>query len=309
MMLRRARAFVVVVVVFATAVADTATAQIPTVSGRSIDLPRTGYKLFIPDGYVHRPQDATDLLVHFHGDPATVRNNVGYAGLNLVTLTVNLGALSSSYQTPYGDAALFGNVLTEARTALRNQPDFSDALAFDKLGVSSFSAGYGAVREILKQPTYFNDIDAMVLADTVYASFTSAGDHTPLDSQMTGFRNFATAAKNGTKTLTLSHSQVQTFTYSNTAETADDLMAHVGVTPGAYEVTGLGSLQFYRRGEAGNFAAYGALGADANAHSKHLQTIGQFLHDLPLAQVPEPGAACVAIGLVGVRCLVRRHTR
>jgi hypothetical protein len=285
--------------------ATSATAQVPTVAGRSFNLSRTGHTLFIPSSYIHRPQDATDILVHFHGDPATYRNNVGYAKLNAVSLTVNLGQGSTAYATPYTDTALFGNVLTEARNVLRGLPDFSDTLNFDKLAVTSFSAGYGAVREILKQPTYFNDIDAMVLADTVYGSYTSSTDHTPLDSQMTGFRSFAAAAKNGTKTLTVSHSKVLTFTYSNTEETADDLMAHVGVTPAAYNAVGLGNLQFYRRAITGNFSVYGATGADAAAHSKHLQNIGQFLDDLPLAIVPEPGGVL----LIAAAGLLIRRTR
>ncbi len=288
-----------------------AAAQIPTVTGRSFDLSRAGYKLFIPSTYVHRPNDATDILVHFHGDPQTYWNNVGYAKLNVVVLTVNLGVVSSPYQTPYAsDTALFGNVLTEAKTVLRNQGDFSDTLEFDKLGVSSFSAGYAAVREILKQPAYYNDIDAMVLADTVYASFTSDADHTPLDSQMTGFRNFAVAAKNGNKTLTLSHSQVLTYDYCNTIETADDLMAFSGVAPGAFNGTGLGSMQFYRKAQAGKLSFYGATGADATAHSKHLQNIGQFLDDMPLSTLPEPGAGgmLATIGvIVGRTTLVRRR--
>jgi hypothetical protein len=285
-------------------------AQIPTATGRSFTLTNLGtaYKLFIPDNYVHRPQDATDILVHFHGDPQTVWNNAAYAKLDAVVVTVNLGALSSAYQDPYAaDTNLFATLLNEARTTLRNQPDFADNLNFDKLAVSSFSAGYGAAREILKNSTYFNDIDGMVLADTVYASFTSSSDHTPLDSQMNGFRNFAAAAKNGTKTLTLSHSLVQTYTYCNTAETADDLMAWTGVTPSAYNVTGLGGLQFYRHAQAGEFEMFGALGDDAAAHSKHLQNIGQFLDDLPLALVPEPTTAMMTLTALAGAALIRRR--
>jgi hypothetical protein len=234
--------------------------------------------------------------VHFHGDPQTVWNNAAYSKLDAVVVTVNLGAVSSAYQNPYAaDTDLFATLLNEARTTLRNQPDFADDLNFDKLAVSSFSAGYGAVREVLKNSAYFNDIDGMVLADTVYASFTSASDHTPLDSQMTGFSNFAAAATNGTKTLTLSHSLVQTYTYANTAETADDLMAWTGLTPSTYNVTGLGGLQFYRHAQAGEFEVFGALGDDATAHSKHLQNIGQFLDDLPLALVPEPGSVGITL--------------
>ena len=217
----------------------------------------SAYKLFIPSNYVHRPNDATDLLIHFHGDPQTYWNNVKYANLNVVVVTVNLGAVSTPYQTPFqNDTTLFGDILTEARTTLRNRPEFADNMNFDKLGVSSFSAGWAAVREILKQPAYYNDIEAMVLADTVYASFTSGSDHTPADSQMVDFRNYAQAAENGTKTLTVSHSKVLTFTYCNTEETSDDLMAHVGVTPSAYNVTGLGGTQFYRRAITGNSVSY-----------------------------------------------------
>jgi hypothetical protein len=292
--------------------AHPARAQIPTATGRSFTLTNLGtaYKLFIPDSYVHRPQDATDILVHFHGDPQTVWNNAAYAKLDAVVVTVNLGTVSSAYQNPYAaDTNLFATLLNEARTTLRNQPDFADNLNFDKLAVSSFSAGYGAVREVLKNSTYFNDIDGMVLADTVYASFTSTSDHTPLDSQMTGFRDFATAAKNGTKTLTLSHSQVLTYTYCNTAETADDLMAWTGVTPSAYNVTGLGGLQFYRHAQTGEFEMFGALGDDATAHSKHLQTMGQFLDDLPLALVPEPGSAGMTLFAAAGATLSRRRQR
>ena len=290
--------------------AHSARAQIPTATGRSFTLTNLGtaYKLFIPDNYVHRPQDATDILVHFHGDPQTVWNNAAYAKLDAVVVTVNLGAVSSAYQNPYAaDPNLFGTLLSEARTTLRNQPDFADNLNFDKLGVSSFSAGYGAVREVLKNSTYFNDIDGMVLADTVYASFTSVSDHTPLDSQMTGFRDFAAAAKNGAKTLTLSHSQVLTYTYCNTAETADDLMAWTGVTPSAYNVTGLGNLQFYRHAQSGEFEMFGALGDDAAAHSKHLQNIGQFFDDLPLAVVPEPAVATIALSALAGFAAIRRR--
>jgi hypothetical protein len=84
-------------------------------------------------------------------------------------------------------------------------------------------------------------------------------------------------------------------------------MAWVGTTPQAYNVTGLGGLQFYRHAQTGNFSVFGALGDDAAAHSKHLQTMGQFLDDLPLAVVPEPNiAAVVAVGVLGAGS-TRRH--
>src|SRR5439155_9108488 len=125
-----------------------------------------------------------------------------------------LGSVSSAYQTPFAaDTTLFGDVLNDALTTARSQASIPDNANWRKVSVTSFSAGYGAVREILKQPTYYSRIDAMTLADTIYASFTSSTDHTPLDSQMVDFRSYAQAAANGNKTLVLSHSQVLTYTY------------------------------------------------------------------------------------------------
>jgi hypothetical protein len=129
--------------------------------------------------------------VHIHGDPQTVWNNAKYANLNTIILTANYGGLSSAYQAPFSsNTSLFANILNEALTKVRAETDFPDTLAWDKVGVSSFSAGYAAVREILKQPTYYNEINTMLLADTVYASYTSGTDFTPLDSQMVDFRRF-----------------------------------------------------------------------------------------------------------------------
>ena len=54
------------------------------------------WQLFIPSNYVHTA--SVDLIVHFHGDDATFRNNVAYANLNFVEVTVNYNGLSSAYR-------------------------------------------------------------------------------------------------------------------------------------------------------------------------------------------------------------------
>lgn len=262
--------------------------SLPPVTGRTFTLPTSAnHKLFIPDT-LDLANDAVDVLVHFHGDPATVNNNAGYANLNAVVVNVTYAGTSGVYSAPFSDPTLFGNLLDGALTTLRAQPDIADTVDWDQLAISSFSAGYGAVREILKSPTYFNQIDGLLLADSLYASFTSGADHTPLDSQMVNFRAFAQAAAAGTKTMIVSHSQVLTYSYSNTAETADDLMQYVGITPTAINQPGLGTLQFYRTAEVGNFQVWGATGADAAAHTKHLQYMAEWLDEMPFDSVPPP---------------------
>lgn len=273
-----------------------ASAQVPTATGRSFPLSNAAWKVFIPSTYVQRPGNVADVLVHFHGDPQTYWNNAKYADLNAILVTVNYSGLSSAYTTPFSNQALFQQVVDEALAKVRQQADIPDTLQWDKLAVSSFSAGYGAVREILKSATYRNDIDALLAADSLYA--TTAGDGTPLDSQMVDYKTFANLAKNGSKTFLYSHSQVPTFTYETTGECGDELMQYLGISATPYNVNGLGTLNFYRRAQSGNFQLWGALGIDGDSHLEHLRYIGEFLKQLPLAKatvVPEPTAMALLI--------------
>jgi hypothetical protein len=48
----------------------------------------------------------------------------------------------------------------------------------------------------------------------------------------------------------------------------------------------LGTLNFYRTAQTGNFRLWGALGADGDSHLEHLRYIGEFLKQMPLALVP-----------------------
>jgi hypothetical protein len=283
-----------------------AAAQLPVATGRQIAMSNAAWKLFIPSTYQQRPGNVADLLVHFHGDPQTVWNNAKYAKLNTVIVTVNYSGLSSAYSTPFSNAALFQTLLDEALTKVRQQADIPDTLQWDQLGVSSFSAGYGAVREILKSASYRSQIDALLAADSLYAS--TAGDGTPVDSQMADYKTFATLAKNGSKTFLFSHSQVPTYTYETTGECGDELMQHLGVAASPFNSNGLGTLNFYRRAQSGNFRLWGASGADGDSHLEHLRYIGEFLEELPLAkQIPEPSTLLLAA--LAAACLPLRFQR
>jgi hypothetical protein len=280
-------------------------AQVPTATGRQFTLSNAAWKVFIPSTYQPRSGNVADVLVHFHGDPQTVWNNAKYAQLNAIVVTVNYSGLSSAYSTPFSNASLFQTVLDESLAKVRQQADIPDSLQWDQLGVSSFSAGYGAVREILKSSGYRNQIDALLAADSLYA--TTAGDGTPLDSQMADYKTFATLAKNGQKTFLYSHSQVPTFTYETTGECGDELMQHLGISTSAYNVNGLGTLNFYRRAQSGNFKLWGALGSDGDSHLEHLRYIGEFYKQLPLAkEIPEPGSL-VPCAIASGSLLVRRR--
>jgi hypothetical protein len=276
----------------------TISAQIPTATGKEIAMSNTAWKLFVPSTWTPTGTQS-DILIHFHGDPATYRNNAKWANLNSLIVTVNYSGLSSAYSTPFSNTALFQTLLDEALVKARAESNIPDNLDWRKVGVTSFSAGYGAVREILKQQTYRDRIDCLLAADSLYASFTSSSDHTPLDSQMADYRAYAQLASQGSKTFIFSHSKVETYTYCTTGECADDLASAVGASFSAYSSTGLGTLDFYRKATKGNFTIYGANGATGDDHLEHLRYIGQYLQELPIATVPEPSAFGVML-LMGI---------
>ena len=83
-------------------------------------------------------------------------------------------------------------------------------------------------------------------------------------------------------------------------ETGNELLQHLGIAARPVSGSGLGTLDFYRHAESGNFQLWGALGADGDAHLEHLRYMGQFLTHLPLAKltVPEPTSCwLLALGL------------
>ena len=255
-------------------------------TGREITLGRSQWKLFIPDDYQPSADRSVNLLVHFHGDPQTIWNNALQADVNAVIVTVNYNGLSSAYGGPFTEGSLFRQLLDTALANLRQQPDFGPQANWDRLAVSSFSAGYGAIRQILSTPAYFNEIDSLLAADSLYA--TTSSDGTPLDSQMVDYKAFASAAAKGNKRFIFTHSEVPTVTYESTAETGDELLEHLGLTPTATNETGLGPLRFYRKVERGGFQLWGACGDNAEEHLNHLQHIGEWFDDLDLSSSALP---------------------
>lgn len=263
-------------------VASAASAQLTQATGEAHQLSQPQWKLFVPVGYEHRSDGAVDLLIHFHGDPPTVWNNAAQAKLNAVIVTANYNGLSGVFSKPFSDPQLFQTLLDDALAKLREQPDFDDA-SWDKIAVTSFSAGYGAVREILKQPQYRDTIYGILAGDSLYAS-TDVADGTPVDEQMADYKTYADMAAKGEKTFIFTHSDVVTPTYESTRETGDELLAHLGLTPTEIDQPGLGTLRFIRMAKRGGFTLWGAAGDKGDDHMAHLRYMAEWLDDLPLAK-------------------------
>jgi len=231
------------------------------VAGRRVDLKTLkGARLFVsPHVNPNRP---VPLLIHFHGAPWLVERHVSLYLPKVALITVQLGAGSSVYRRPFEDTKLFETLLREAADELHLSRGWSS------ITLSGFSAGYGAVREILRQPENFARVNSVLLLDGMHTSYLPEGkpladggviDGAGLDS----FIAFGKEANAGKKTFVVTHSEIFPGTYASTTECAEYLLSQLNLErrarlrqgpAGMQQLSGLDVRGFHLRGYAGNSA-------------------------------------------------------
>src|SRR5215472_14503750 len=137
-------------------------------NGRRIDLKSLkGARLFI--GPRVNPQKPLPLMVHFHGAPWLIERHVTSYLPHAALITVQLGSGSSAYRRPFEQPELFQSLIDEAGHELNLKHGWSS------ITLSGFSAGYGAVREILREQKYFALVNSVLLLDGMHTSYSPEG--------------------------------------------------------------------------------------------------------------------------------------
>ena len=178
--------------------------------------------LFVPGSLKVRPR--LPLLVQFHS--GTWLPEVAAARRRTAVISIQLGAGSAVYAKPFAaDPKLFGRLLAEAETKAGSR--------FEPLTLGSWSAGYGAIREILKIPEYYDRVQRVLLIDGLHVGYVG-GKPGPLESQIETdnlqiFLRFARDAVTGRKSMAITHSEIFPGTFASTTETADYLLAQLGL--------------------------------------------------------------------------------
>ena len=193
--------------------------------GRRVDLKSLkGARLFVTEKV--NPEKPVPLVIHFHGVPWLIETHIANSLPQAALITVNLGAGSNAYRQPFELGEIFPALLDEAGSELELKRGWSSVT------LSGFSAGYGAVREILRQPEYVGMVDNVLLLDGMHTSYIPEGkpisaggviDSGGLDS----FIKFAQKAVLGRKRFVFTHSEIFPGTYASTTECADYLLAEL----------------------------------------------------------------------------------
>lgn len=233
-------------------------------------------EVYVPPGRL--PRDSIDLLIHFHGAAFVPRQAVLSIAYPLVLAVVNLGAGSSAYERPFSDPAIFPAVLRKIAGAL--PPANGRQVSISACYLSSFSAGYGAVRAILRfHPAQINGI---LLLDGLHTDYLPEGKVLAEggrlnEEKLRDFLKFAREAAAGRKKLWITHSEIFPGTYASTTETADYLIGALALQRTPVLQWGPGGMQLLSETRKKELRILGFAGNTAPDHVDHLHGLPAFL--------------------------------
>ncbi len=264
-------------------------------------------ELYVPDHLT--PRDGrVALVVHFHGGRNIMPDAIDALRLNAACVIVNRNGLSSVYREPFENRPnRFSELLADAESALRGRQGYEDA-ALGPVWIASFSAGYGAVREILKEPANRDRLSGVLLTDSMYASYAPEppeGQQRERDADLPRtvepahvepYVAFAQRAIAGDKVFVVTHTYLPPGGYAGTHEVAAALVARLGL--GVERVSdkqaaehaeryAVNELHLRDRTTAGNFAVFGYAGDTGQDHGRHLMTTAAWLPMLGIEMLPQ----------------------
>lgn len=252
----------------------------------------TNFTLFLPHGWTNAVSSNTVLCAHFHTVAwFAIQEHVRRAAQEPL-IVFALGEGSGTYRAPFTDTNRFARMIALVESELKRHGAPAETRVAH-VDVSSFSAGYGAVRELVQQPAAFQIIRRIALLDSMYASLEpeAAGstNRRPLATQIDVWIPFARAAARGEKTFAFTHSQVPTRAYASSSECAAALAARAGadmktVATNSLPATRDPNFPLLRRADTGRFHVWSYGGEDAQAHLTHVRHLAEVWRALDAAE-------------------------
>jgi hypothetical protein len=221
-------------------------------------------------------QKPYDLLIHFHGAPPVLEAAFDKSGIDGVLVIYNWGIGSGAYEDPFAAPGMFNQVLTNITNGVREL--CPTAAAPKRIGLSGWSAGYGAIWRILDRANDAAKVDAVLLSDGLHAGFVgNERERNVNPAQMAAFELFADQAVADKRLFAITHSTIET-PYASTTETATYLLDAVGVDRIQVSMPGpRPDMELTSRADRGSFHVRGFAGQDKPAHANQLYAFGDLL--------------------------------
>jgi hypothetical protein len=225
--------------------------------------------LFLPAGM--KTGRGAAILFFFHG--GTWLPEVAAAQNKAAVVTVQAGSGSAVYASLFDDASRFPALLKEAESQA--------GMHFGRVMLGGWSAGCGAIRQILKAPDSYARVDAALMIDGIHSDYVG-GTPGPLESKIRGenleiWQQLARDAMAGRKRVMVTHSEIFPGTYASTTETADYLLQQLHVARRPVLKWGPMGMQQLSDARAGHFLLVGYAGNSAPDHVDQLHSLPVFL--------------------------------
>ncbi|UCS95829.1 hypothetical protein KZP23_14345 [Echinicola marina] len=228
--------------------------------------------LYLPDDEI---RDSVSLLIHFHG-PHEIADHAIKNKIHWAALTINLGSGSSAYSRPFDQSDAFGQLLTVTEKAIQNP--------IKAIYLSGWSAGYGAIRSILKQESH-PKMDGVILLDGMHAGYipknqTLATGAKIKEEDLAVFLSLSHEAMKENISFTFTHSSVFPGTYASTTECADYLIHKLQLERNPVLNHGPLGMQQLADNHVGKLRIKAFAGNSAPDHIDHLHALFYFLEEL-----------------------------
>jgi hypothetical protein len=222
-------------------------------------------QLIMPRSKRFAPGGRFDVMFHFHGHEAARKEWITTMD-GAVLVGIDLGLGSGPYETAFDAPDAFERLVESVERAVAKKVGRKNATA-RRIGLSAWSAGYGAVQKILGQKYGKARVDSVILLDGLHCGYQGQSLNA---LQIQAFTDFAREAAAGHKLMFVSHSSIVPPGYASTTETANFLIHQVGGSPRASKGAGPLGLELVSRYTQGNFHVRGFSGNDKMDHCAQL---------------------------------------
>jgi hypothetical protein len=248
-----------------------------------LDIGTTGtVSLFVPANYKVPKDGVVEVTLHFHGATWFVIDEHLRRGGGEPLVALELGQGSSVYQRPFTKPETLDLLLEEIEKDLVKRGAPEDT-RIKIINLTSFSAGYGAIREIMKTPRHVAMTKRVLLADSSYGSLDEEalkeGLRSVAPEHVEPWANFARLAMEGNKTLLMITSDITPQSYAGTHEVAAAVVGSLGLPVRPGEATDGEGYPLRARADRGSFHWWAYQGDDAPIHS----TIARHIADAWMA--------------------------
>jgi len=223
-------------------------------------------------------QQRMNLLIHFHGAGYVPKRAGHDSGRPFIVAVANLGSGSAVYEKEFRDESTFPRLIETIRAGVSESA--ATEIEISGIYLSSFSAGYGAVRAILKN--HQSVLDGIVLLDGLHTDYVPSGrvlsQGAVLNTEkLRGFLEYARLALEGKRQFGITHSEIFPGTYASTTETADYLINALHLQRHAVLKPGPVGMQMLSETHQSGLTILGFAGNSAPDHIDHFHGLPVFL--------------------------------